>query len=133
MVCFFIDDCTHVTWIYLLKNKSEVSTIFPDLCNLIKTQFDVRIKRLRSDNAKDYLNQSFSSLFQKEGTLHGTCCVNTPQQNKVTERKNDHLLNITRALLFQKNVPKHYWGEVVITLAHLINRLPNGILGFIAQ
>lgn len=26
----FIDDCTRVTWIFLLKQKSDVSTIFPN-------------------------------------------------------------------------------------------------------
>ena len=40
----FIDDCTRVSWVYLLKNKSDVSTIFPNFYNMIKTQFDVRIK-----------------------------------------------------------------------------------------
>lgn len=34
--------------------------------------------------------------------------VNTPQQNGVAERKNGHLLNTTRALLFHGNVPKSY-------------------------
>ena len=32
--------------------------------------------------------------------------------------------------MFQKNVPKSFWGEAVLTTAHLINRLPSRILGF---
>jgi len=53
-----------------------------------------------------------------------------PQQNGVAERKNDHLLANTRAFLFQKNVPKSYWKEAILTAAHLINRLPSRVLRF---
>ena len=56
--------------------------------------------------------------------------MNTPQQNEVAERKNGHLLEKTRALLFQKNMPKVFLGEGVLTATHLINRLPSRVLGF---
>ena len=45
-------------------------------------------------------------------------------------KKNGHLLNTTRALLFQGNVPKSYQGEVVLTTTYIINRLPSQILDF---
>ncbi|RVX06582.1 Retrovirus-related Pol polyprotein from transposon TNT 1-94 [Vitis vinifera] len=83
-----------------------------------------------SDNAKDYFNQILTPYFQREGIIHESSCVNTPQQNGVAERKNGHLLNSTRSFMFQKNVPKSFWGEAVLTTAHLINRLPSRILGF---
>lgn len=107
----FIDDCTQVTWVYLLKNKSDVSYVFPNFANMIKTQFNTPIKRFRSDNARDYFNQIMSSFFKNEGIIHESSCVNTPQQNGVVERKMGHLLSITRSLLFHKNVPKNYWGK----------------------
>lgn len=53
----FIDDCTHVSWIFLMKNKSDVSSVLSVFYNMVKTQFDVEIKRFRSDNAKGYFNQ----------------------------------------------------------------------------
>ncbi|XP_052730972.1 retrovirus-related Pol polyprotein from transposon TNT 1-94 isoform X1 [Vigna angularis] len=121
----FIDDCTRVTWLYLLKQKSDVSTIIPIFHSMIRTQFGVNIKRFRTDNARDYFNQTISSYFQSNGIIHDSSCVYTPQQNGVAERKNGHLLNITRALLFQGNVPKKYWGEAVLTASYLINRLPS--------
>ena len=56
--------------------------------------------------------------------------MSTPQQNGVAERKNGHLLDTTRVFLFQKHLPKSYWGEVVLTATHLINPLPSRVLGF---
>ncbi|KAJ9543952.1 LOW QUALITY PROTEIN: hypothetical protein OSB04_023659 [Centaurea solstitialis] len=126
----FIDDCTRVTWVFLLKHKSDVSSVLPNFILMIKNQFGVNIKRLSSDNARDYFNQTLTSYCQKEGIIHESSCVKTPQQNGVAERKNRNLLDQTRALLFQKNVPKHFWGEAVLTATYLINRLPTRVLEF---
>ena len=104
----FIDDCTRVTWIFLLKHKSNVSTVLPNFCSMIKTQFGVNVKRFRSDNAKDYFNQVLTPYFKRKGIIHESSCVNTPQQNGVVERKNGHLLDSTRSFMFQKNVPKSF-------------------------
>ena len=59
----FVDDYIRVVWLYLLKNKSEVNTTFPTFYNVVKNQFGVEIKKLRSNNAKDFFNQSLSSFF----------------------------------------------------------------------
>lgn len=32
----FVDDCTRMTWLYLIKNKSEVFAVFRSFHNLIK-------------------------------------------------------------------------------------------------
>lgn len=94
----FIDDCTRVTWIFLLKQKSDVSTVFPNFHSMVKNQFGVSIKRFRSDNARDYFNQTLTPFFQKEGIIHESSCVSTPQQNGAAETKNGDLLEKTRAL-----------------------------------
>ena len=60
----------HVTWIFLLKQKLDVSIFFPNYHNMVKNQFGVSIKRVRLDNGKDYFNQTLSSYFQKEGIIH---------------------------------------------------------------
>ena len=43
----------------------------------------------------------------------------------MAERKNRHLLETVRALLFQMQVPKHFWADVVSTAYFLINRMPS--------
>ncbi|RVW57066.1 Retrovirus-related Pol polyprotein from transposon TNT 1-94 [Vitis vinifera] len=61
----------------------------------------------------------------QEGIVHLSSCVDTPQQNGIAERKNRHLLEVARSLMFSMNVPKLLWGQAVLTAAYLINRMPS--------
>jgi len=45
----FIDACTRVSWVFLLKQKSEVSQVFEDFIQMIKNQFEAIIKRVLSE------------------------------------------------------------------------------------
>ena len=74
-------------------------------------------------NTKEYLSEPFQSFMLQHGILHETSCMDTPTQNGVAKRKNRHLLEIARALLFQMHVPKHFWVDVVSTAYFLINRM----------
>ena len=50
------------------------------------------------------------------GIIHQASRVDTPSQNGVAERKNRHLLETARALLFQMHIPKMFWADVVSSL-----------------
>nr|GEX62048.1 polyprotein, putative [Tanacetum cinerariifolium] len=52
-----------------------------------------------------------------------------PAQNGVAKRKNHHLLEVARALLFQMTIPKPFWVDAVSTTCFLINRMPSVVLG----
>lgn len=53
-----VDDCSRATWIYLLKSKSDVLRVFTEFITMVETQFDRKVKRVRSDNAPE-LNFTF--------------------------------------------------------------------------
>jgi transposase InsO family protein len=124
----FIDCFSRFTWLYLIKRKSDVFSVFKDLHALIQNQFGTTIKILRSDNGTEYVNHEFENFLISNGIEHQTTCVNTPEQNGVAERKNRHLLEVARSLMFTMNVPKFLWGEAVKTATYLINRMPLRVL-----
>ena len=68
------------------------------------------------------VSDEFQSFMLQNDILHQTSCVDTPQ-NGVAERKNRHLLETARALLFQM-LPKHLRANVVSTACFLINQMP---------
>ncbi|XP_073102487.1 uncharacterized protein [Elaeis guineensis] len=63
------------------------------------TQFGVKIKILRSDNGTEYINQEFRAYLHTHEIIHQTTCIDTPAQNGVAERKNQHLLEGTRSIV----------------------------------
>ncbi|XP_070011203.1 uncharacterized protein [Nicotiana sylvestris] len=85
--------------------------------------------KVRSDNALE-LGSSNSAIqfFSDNGIIHQTTCPYTSQQNGVVERKHKHLLETSRALLFQSKLPVKFWGDCVLTTTYLINRFPSSVL-----
>lgn len=47
----FVDDCSRMSWIYLMKERSEVFAKCQSFVNEIQTQHNATIKTFRSDNA----------------------------------------------------------------------------------
>jgi hypothetical protein len=56
----FVDDFSRVTWIYLLKLKSEVMHVFQNFHMLVMTQFFTKIKILRSDNDTEFMSKNMT-------------------------------------------------------------------------
>ncbi|KAA0067137.1 Cysteine-rich RLK (RECEPTOR-like protein kinase) 8 [Cucumis melo var. makuwa] len=75
------------------------------------------------------LSSYFSTSEQdsSKGIVHQTSCAYTPQQNGVAERKNRHLVEVARSLMFSTSLPSYLWEDAILTAAHLINRMPSCI------
>ena len=87
-----------------MKHKSEVLQCFRNFCSLVGNQYDARVKVLRTDNGTEYVNNEFGNFLSAHGILHQTTCPDTPPQNGVAERKNRHILEIARSLMYTMNV-----------------------------
>jgi hypothetical protein len=120
-----IDDFSRYTWITLMKSKSETRQHVINFITLIENQHDCHVKIVRSDNGHEFIIPQF---YASKGILYQTSCVETPQQNARVERKHQHILNITRALLFQSNLPKPFWSYATTHVVFIMNRVPSPIL-----
>ena len=97
---------------------------------MIATQYQSNIQVIRTDNRGEFINQDLKRYLNLHGVVHQTTCPYTPQQNRVAERKNRHLLEVVRASLFGAHMPTNYWGEAITTTAYLINHIPSSSLQF---
>ena len=100
----FIDDYSRCTWLFLMKNRAELFSIFQKFYAKIQTQFNVSIRVLRSDNVREYFSTPFTSFMSQHGILHQSSCAHTPQQNEVTKSKNRHLVETARTLLLHSHI-----------------------------
>ncbi|XP_065634696.1 uncharacterized protein LOC111997374 isoform X1 [Quercus suber] len=96
----FVDDYSRVTYLYLMKERSKLYSIFKSFYMEIKTQFKASLRIFRSDNAREYFHTSLSQFFDDHGIIHQSSCPYTPQQSGVAKRKMRHLLDVTCALKF---------------------------------
>nr|KYP68295.1 Retrovirus-related Pol polyprotein from transposon TNT 1-94 [Cajanus cajan] len=92
----FIDDYSRFTWIYFLRSKVEVFSVFQRFFALLETQFSAHINILRSDSGGEYMSHEFQSFLQNQGIISQRSCPSTSQQNGVAKRKNCHLLDVVR-------------------------------------
>jgi hypothetical protein len=92
----FIDDCTRMTKIYLLKRKYDVSHIFSIFTNMIKKiNLGLALKVLKPIILGITLIKFYHHILKKKGLFINHLVLIPPQQNGFVDRKNRHLLKIT--------------------------------------
>ncbi len=120
----FTDDSTKKTWIYLLKQKSQVLESFKIFKQEVENLKSIKILWIRTDNGGEYTSNQFIQFCQEEGIIKQSTVPHTPQQNGISERLNRTILEKARALLVHSNREIELWGEAVSTAVYLKNRTP---------
>jgi transposase InsO family protein len=79
----FIDDHSRKTWIYFLKTKDGVLSIFQEYIKQVENLTRKKIKVSRSDNGGEYISQDFSDFYIEAGIKREYIVNYNPQQNGV--------------------------------------------------
>ena len=77
-------------------------------------------KKIRSDNGKKYINDTFDKFCEKASIEHQLTTPYTPQQNGVSERKNWTIMEMTRCMLYEKEMRKKLWAEAANTTVFFV-------------
>jgi IS30 family transposase len=92
---------------------------------LRKTQnkFDVKVKKIRSDNGTEFKNTQIEDFFDKEGIKYEFSTPYTPQQNGISKRKNHTLIEMARTMLDEYKTSDRFLTEVINTACYATSRL----------
>lgn len=124
-----IDDFSRKIFISFLKEKSAVVDVFRSFMATVENQTETKIKRIRSDNGTEFVNESMREICTNAGIIHETSVPYTPQQNGVAERANRTLVERARCMLSDSGLEKGLWAEAIHHAAFLINRSVNRSTG----
>jgi transposase InsO family protein len=118
-----VDDFSRFTWVFFLQDKSETQGTIKRFLRRAQNEFELKGKKIRSDNESEFKNLQVEEYLEEEGVEHEFSAPYTPQQNCVVERKNMTVLDMVRTILGEFKTPERFWPEAVNTACHAINRL----------
>ena len=75
----FIDDATRKTWIYCIRQKSNVFDTFKKWKALVENDTGKKLKFLRSDNGGEYCSKEFDDYFSYHGIRREKRVPGTPK------------------------------------------------------
>lgn len=118
----FIDDYSKCTRIFCIKSKAEVASCFMEFVNLVENKFNKKVKKIRCDNGKEYLNKDIYNFIRQKGIELLPCPPYVHELNGVAERYNRSAMDIGRCLMREAKIHRRYWPEAIKTAAYLKNR-----------
>jgi transposase InsO family protein len=114
---------SHFTWVFFVFDKSEVQGKVKTFIRRAQREFELPIKKVRSDNDSKFRNTNVEEFLDEEGIKHEFSAPCTPQQNGVVERKNRTLIEMERTMLDEYKTQDIFRVEAINTACHTINRL----------
>jgi transposase InsO family protein len=109
--------------VFFLQDKSETQGTLKRFLRRAQNEFELKVKKIRSDNRYEFKNLQVEEYLEEEGIKHKFSAPYTPQQNDVVERKNMMLIDMARTMLGEYKKPERFWSEAVNTICHAINHL----------
>jgi len=104
----FIDDLTRMTWMFLLKNKSDASRVIQEFIAHVERQFKTTVSCMITDNGGEYVEAE--KFLRSKGIRHLYTPPVSHQSNGVPERYKRILQTMVRSMLIDHPDPR-LWAE----------------------
>ncbi|GJV74420.1 retrovirus-related pol polyprotein from transposon TNT 1-94 [Tanacetum coccineum] len=121
-ILVIVDDYSRFTWVKCLRSKDEALDFIIKFLKMIQVRLKVPVRRIRTDNGTEFVNQTLREYYEKVGISHETSVARSPQQNGVVERRNRTLIEVARTMLIYAKAPLFLWAEAVATACYTQNR-----------
>ncbi|GJX71870.1 retrovirus-related pol polyprotein from transposon TNT 1-94 [Tanacetum coccineum] len=117
-ILVIVDDYSRFTWVKCLRSKDEALDFIIKFLKMIQVRLKVPVRRIRTDNGTEFVNQTLREYYEKVGISHETSIARSPQQNGVVERRNRTLIKVARTMLIYAKAPLFLWAEAVATACY---------------
>ncbi|GJV85454.1 retrovirus-related pol polyprotein from transposon TNT 1-94 [Tanacetum coccineum] len=121
-ILVIVDDYSRFTWVKFLRSKDEAPDFIIKFLKMIQVRLQVTVRRIRTDNGTEFVNQTLREYYEKIDISHETSVARSPQQNGVVERRNRTLIEVARTMLIYAKALLFLWAEAVATACYTQNR-----------
>ncbi|GJY35918.1 integrase, catalytic region, zinc finger, CCHC-type containing protein [Tanacetum coccineum] len=121
-IFIIVDDYSWFTWVKCLSSKDKAPDFIIKFLKMIQVQLKVPVRRIRTDNGTEFVNQNLREYYEKVDISHETFVALSPQQNGIVERCNRTLIEGARTMLIYAKALSFLWAEAVTTACYTQNR-----------
>nr|GEY48406.1 hypothetical protein [Tanacetum cinerariifolium] len=97
-ILVIVNDYSRFTWVKFLRAKDEAPEFIIKFLKMIQVRLKIPVRRIRTDNGTEFVNQTLREYYEKVGIFHETSVAHSPQQNGVIERRNRTLIEAARTI-----------------------------------
>nr|GEU69072.1 putative ribonuclease H-like domain-containing protein [Tanacetum cinerariifolium] len=114
-ILVIVDDYSRFTWVKFLRSKDEAPDFIIMFLKMIQVRLKVPIRRMRTNNGTEFVNQTLREYYEEVGIPHETSVARSSQQNGVTERRNRTLIEAAHTMLIYAQALLFIWEEAMTT------------------
>ena len=120
-----VDDYSKYSWVFFLHDKADTYDTFKNFITRVGNEFELKVKKVRSDNGSEFRNTRVEELCDEKGIKHEFSTKYTPEQNGLVERKNRTLIDMAKSMLSGYNVldsfgPKQSTRLVMLRIDYIV-------------
>ncbi|GKD17178.1 retrovirus-related pol polyprotein from transposon TNT 1-94 [Tanacetum coccineum] len=113
-ILVIVDGYSRFTRVKCLRSKDEAPDFIIKFLKMIQLRLKAHVRRIRTDNGTEFVNQTLSEYYEKVGISHETSVARPLQQNGVVERRNRTLIEVPRIMLIYAKALLFLWTEAVL-------------------
>nr|GEW26606.1 retrovirus-related Pol polyprotein from transposon TNT 1-94 [Tanacetum cinerariifolium] len=132
-ILVIVDDYSRFTWVKFLRSKDETLDFIIKFLKMIQVRLKVSVRRIRTDNGTEFVNQTLRDYYEEVGISHETSVARSPQKNMVVERLNHTLIEAACIMLIYAQAPLFLWAEASILGPALNEMTPRTISSGLVQ
>ncbi|CAI7783228.1 unnamed protein product [Closterium sp. NIES-54] len=125
-----VDDYTRYTTVFPLRSKGEVADVLIPWIRTVRLQLrewfsqDLPVLRLHSDRGGEFSSSLLREFCRGEGILQFFMLPDSPQQNRIAERRIGLVMEVARTSMIHAAAPHFLWPSAVQYAAHQLNLWP---------
>lgn len=96
-------------WVEPFRRKSEIPSLVISILKKLERSFPGRVKKFRSDNAKEFLVDEITNYFDEMGIEFQRSTPHVHEENGRAEKMNQTLVSSAKSLLYNAGFKVSYW------------------------